>query len=305
MKMKKTVWLIILLVFCGSLAVAQTYKGKARIKGFVFDEEGNPIEGVTVNLYSIKGEAGFNVETDAEGKWVASWIRGGAWNVDFEKIGYMPKKISINVKSYGRNPDIEVTLEEVEGLVISPELEDELGMGNDLYEQGQYQEAIAVYEQMLVDHPDAYIVNLNIGNAYFQMEEYDTAFTYYQNVLDADPDNVRAKLQIGNALANQGKNAEALEWYNKINFQEIDDTTVLYNIGTNYYNQGQYKDALKYYERTLELDENFLDAVYQAGLANLSLGKNQEAIQYFELYLEKDPDSQRATQVQGFLDYLK
>ncbi len=303
--MKKTVLLIILVVFCGSLIFAQTYKGKARIKGFVYDEEGNPIEGVTVKLYSVKGESGFNVETDAEGKWVASWIRGGTWNLDFEKIGYMPKKISINVKSYGRNPDIEVTLEEMEGLVITSELKEELSKGNSLYKQGQYKEAIAVFEQMLVDHPDAYIINMNIGNAYFQMEEYDTAISYYNIVLEADPENARAKLQIGNAKANQGKNEEALEWYNKIDFQEIDNTTVLYNIGTNYYNQGQYADALKYYQRALELDENFLDAVYQAGLANLSLGKNQEAIKYFELYLEKDPDSQRASQVQGFLDYLK
>lgn len=303
--MKKTVLLIILLVFCGSLIFAQTYKGKARIKGFVYDEEGNPIEGVTVKLYSVVGESGFSVETDSEGKWVASWIRGGTWNLDFEKIGYMPEKISINVKSYGRNPDIEITLKEMEGLVITPELKDELSKGNSLYKQGQYKEAIAVFEQMLVDHPDAYIINMNIGNAYFQMEEYDTAISYYNIVLEADPENARAKLQIGNAKANQGKDEEALEWYNRINFQEIDDTTVLYNIGTNYYNQGQYADALKYYQRALELDENFLDAVYQAGLANLSLGKNQEAIKYFELYLEKDPDSQRATQVQGFLDYLK
>lgn len=303
--MKKTVLLIILLVFCGSLIFAQTYKGKARIKGFVYDEEGNPIEGVTVKLYSVKGEAGFSVETDAEGKWIASWIRGGTWNLDFEKIGYMPEKISINVKSYGRNPDIEMTLEEMEGLVITPELQDELNKGNGLYEQGQYQEAIAVFEQMLTDHPDAYIINLNIGNAYFQMEEYDTAINYYNKVLETDPENVRAMLQIGNAKANQGNDAEALEWYNRIDFQEIDDTTVLYNIGTNYYNQGQFADALKYYQRALELDENYLDAVYQAGLANLSLGKNQEAIKYFELYLEKDPDSQRASQVQGFLDYLK
>ncbi len=303
--MKKTVWLIVLLVFCGNLAIAQTYKGKARIKGFVYDEEGNPIEGVTVKLYSVIGESGFEVETDAEGKWLASWIRGGAWNVDFEKIGYAPKKISIDVKSYGRNPDIEATLEKVEGLVITPELGEELGKGNDLYNQGQYKESIALFEKLLADNPDAYIINMNIGNAYFQMEEYDTALSYYAKVLDAAPDNIRAKLQAGNALANQGKDEEALEWYSKIDFQEIDDATVLYNIGTNYYNSGQYADALKYYERALEVDKNFLDAVYQAGLANLSLGENKNAVKYFELYLEKDPDSQRADQVRGFLDYLK
>ncbi len=305
MKMKKTVWLMILIVFVGNVAFAQTYKGKARIKGAVYDEEGNPIEGVTVKLYSLKGESGFEVKTDEEGTWVASWIRGGAWNLDFEKIGYLPKKISIEVKSYGRNPDTEITLEKQEGLVITPSLKEDLVKGNDLYREGQYKESIAVFEKMLTENPDAYIINMNIGNAYFQMEEYETAISYYQKVLDADPDNVRAKLQIGNTRANQGKEEEALEWYDKIDFEEIEDTTVLYNIGTNYYNQGQHAEALKYYERALELDENYIDAVYQAGLANLSLGNNQKAIEHFEFYLEKDPDSQRASQVRGFLDYLR
>jgi tetratricopeptide (TPR) repeat protein len=63
--------------------------------------------------------------------------------------------------------------------------------------------------------------------------------------------------------------------------------------------------ALKYYERAVELQEDFLDALYQLGLTYLSLTRNEEAIKTFEDYLNQDQDSQRASQVKGFLDYLK
>ena len=51
-----------------------------------------------VKLFFTRSQSGFEVVTDANGKCVASWIRGGRWNVYFEKAGYMPKKISIQVK---------------------------------------------------------------------------------------------------------------------------------------------------------------------------------------------------------------
>ncbi|MBS3819831.1 carboxypeptidase regulatory-like domain-containing protein, partial [bacterium] len=117
--MKKTVTLGLFILFATTFLAAQDYKGRARIKGFVYDKEGNPIEGVTVKLFSVKAQDGFEVETDKQGKWVAAWIRGGKWNIDFQKVGYTPKKISVNVKTYGDNPVIEVNIEKVEGLVLT------------------------------------------------------------------------------------------------------------------------------------------------------------------------------------------
>ena len=108
--MKKAALLLIIVFLVGISVFSQDYKGKARIAGNVYDEEGNPIEGVKVKLFFTKTQSGFEVLTDAKGKWVASWIRGGGCNVDFGKAGYMPKSISIQIKEYGRNPAIEIKL---------------------------------------------------------------------------------------------------------------------------------------------------------------------------------------------------
>jgi tetratricopeptide (TPR) repeat protein len=303
--MRKALPLFVLFLSAGALVFGQAYRGKGRLLGLVYDEQGQPLEGVKVKLFSPQAQEGFEVETDKEGKWVASWIRGGAWNVDFEKPGYLPKKISVQVEEYKRNPEVVVDLKKAEGLVVTEEIKEELNKGNQLYDEKSYDEAIAVYEGILAKFPDVYIINKNIGNCYFQQEKYDQAETYYQKVLDKDPANVDVMLLMGNCYANQDQNDRAMEWYGKIDISKIQDPTVLYNVGTIYYNHSNFEEALKYYRKATEIDTNFPDGLYQLGLTYLNLGKNPESIAAFESYLKIDADSERAKQVKGFLEFLK
>lgn len=304
--MKKAAFLVFVLVFLTpSLAFTQGYKGKGKVKGIVTDEEGNPLEGAKVKLYCERGASGFEVITDSNGKWRAFYIRGGPWDIDFEKIGYMPKKIDVNLSEVNKNPDIEIRMQKIEGLVITDDLKEELQMGNDLFGQEKYEEAIEVYESIVEKFPDAYIIHKNIGNAYFKMEKYEQAEDSYMKVLEKDPEDHESMLSIGNTFMNRGQDARALEWYNKIAFEKISDPLVLFNIGSNFYTQGQHQEALKYYRRAVELKGDFLDALYQLGLVNLTLGNNQEAIEVFTEYLKNDAESQRADQVRNFLEFLK
>ena len=304
-RMKKAVFGIFSILLLAVFVFPQTYRGRARLVGFVYDQEGNPIEDVKVKLYSILAEAGFDIKTNKEGKWIAMGIRGGQWNIDFEKLGYMPHAISVDVSSFEPNPEVKVTLEKVEGIIITDELKQKLDAGNKLFDEGKLEEAIQAYEKLLEENPDLYIINQNLGNCYFQMEQYDKAVEYYKKILEEDPGNTNAMILIGKAYANKGDDELALEWYKKINFEELKDPTVLYNIGTRFYNMANYEEALKYYQRSVEIKEDFLDGIYQLGLTYLTLGKNDEAIAQFENYLKIDPDSEKADQVKGFLNYLR
>ena len=303
--MRKAGYMIVLIFLGAAFVFAQGYKGKGRFKGIVFDEEGNPLEGVKIKLYSLKANSGFETITDVNGKWKAFYVRGGAWNIDFEKPGYMPKKISAQIKEYDRNPDIEVKLKKIEGLVITDELKEDLREGNKLFDEEKYVEAVESYKKIVEESPDTYIVYKNIGNCYFQMEKYDQAEEYYKKVLEKDPKNQEAMLLIGNCYANRGDEKKALEWYNKIEFEKIDDPMVLFNIGSNFYTQSKFEEALKYYKKAVEIQKNFLDAIYQLGLIYLNLGNSQDAIEVFESYLKYDQDSERASQVKGFIEFLK
>lgn len=303
--MKKALSLLSSVFISATLLFAQGYKGQGKVIGYVYDEAGSPLEGVKVKLFSLRGQSGFETETDAKGRWKAFYIRGGKWNIDFEKAGYEPHKISAELKEFDKNPDIEIKLKKIEGLVITNELKSELREGNSLFDEKKYEEAIEAYKKILEVFPDAYIVNQNVGNCYFQMEKYGLAEEYYKKVLEKDPQNQEIVVLIGNCYFNRGDKEKALEWYNKVDFEKINDPMVLFNIGSNFYTQQKPEEALKYYKRAMEIKSDFLDAIYQLGLVNLSLGRNQEAIQAFEKYLERDPDSQRAAQVRNFIEFLK
>jgi predicted Zn-dependent protease len=303
--MKKTLlWLVIVFLAVGSV-FAQSYKGKGRLYGFVTDQDGKPLEGVRVVLYSIKGAAGFEIKTDAKGEWTAMYVRGGGWNVDLEKVGYMPKRLSVNITEALNNPPVKSVLAKVEGLVITDEMKAALTKGNSLFDQQKYQEAAAAYQAIVDATPEIYLVYKNIGNCWFELQDYAKAEEAYKKILDKEPNNSEILLLVGNCYANRNETDKAMEWYNKIEFDKITDPTVLYNIGIALTKQSRQEDAVRYYKKAVELQADFLDGLYQLGLTYLALGKNPEAIATFEGYIAHDADSERATQVKGFLDFLK
>jgi Tfp pilus assembly protein PilF len=303
--MKKIVLIACVAFIASVFLAAQDYKGKGRVSGFITDEQGKPIEGVRVKLFSLKANEGFEVKTDKDGKWTAAWIRSGGWNIDFDKLGFEPKKIVIEISESKKNPEVTITLKKVEGLVITDEVKDLLTKGNELFEQKKYDEARAVFEDMVTKFPDVYPIYRNIGNCYFAQEKYDLAEQNYLKVLEKDPKNVPTILAIGNCYSNRGDSAKALEWYGKVDLEKIDDPIVLYNLGTNYYNSGKFEDALKHYQKAVDKQKDFTDGIYQMGLSYLNVQKNAEAIAAFENYLKIDPDSPRAAQVKAFLEYLR
>lgn len=305
--MKKIIFLFLILfvLVTQTFVYSQGYKGKGKVNGLVSDQEGNPIEGVTVKLYCERGASGFEVTTDNEGEWRAFYIRGGPYDIDFEKPGYMPKKINVSISEFGKNPDIEVQLQKIEGLVVTDDMKEELQKGNDFFDQEKYEEAIQSYQTIIAKVPETYVLYRNIGNCYFQMEKYETAEEFYLKVLEKETNDTESILGIGNTYANRGQNEKALEWYNKIEFEKISDPMVLYNIGSNFYTQGQHQEALKYYRKAVELKGDFQDALYQLGLVNLTLGNKQEAIDVFTSYVKHDSESGRADQVRNFIEFLK
>lgn len=303
--MKKVVLVVTILLIAALVCSAQDYKGKARQGGVVFDDKGAPLEGVTVKLFSVKAQQGFEVKTDKNGKWLAAWIVNGNWQITFEKVGYAPQNTTINVQETAKNPEVKAIMVKVEGLALTTEIKALLIQGNADFDLKKFDEARASYEQILAKYPDAYIIYGNIGNCYFAQEKYDQAEQAYLKVLEKAPGDTNALIAVGNCYSNRGDSAKALEWYGKVEFEKIDDPIVLYNLGTSYYNNSKFEDALKFYLKAVEKQKESTDALFQLGLTYLNLQKNAEAITTFEDYLKIDPDSTRAAQVKAFIEYLK
>ena len=118
--MKKSILLLLVLVLSVySFSLGQGYKGQGKIKGVVTDQVGNPVEGVKIKMYSQRAASGFEVTSDADGKWRAFYIRGGPYDIELEKSGYMPKKLNLTISEYNANPDVDFVLEKIEGMVLT------------------------------------------------------------------------------------------------------------------------------------------------------------------------------------------
>jgi tetratricopeptide (TPR) repeat protein len=303
--MRRIALLMTLLMTVLSLALAQGYKGQGKASGVVTDEAGKPLAGVKIKLFSLKGQSGFETTTDAKGEWKALYIRGGTWNIDYEKESYLPKKLVTEFKEFDRNPPIEVKLTRIEGFVILDSLKEGVDRGNGLFDERKYEEAARVFEDLAAKDPNAYILHKNIGNCHFQLQNYELAEQHYLQVLDKEPDNAEILMLIGNTYSNRNDQAKALDWYGRIDIQKITDTMALFNIGNSLFSQSKFEEALKYCRRAVELQPDSTDVLYLTGLVNLNLGNKQDAISAFDHYLKLDADSARAGHVRSFLEFLK
>ncbi len=302
--MKKFFLLLISAFLVAGFIFSQAYKGKGRLKGVVNDEGGQGLPQVAVKLYHVNSNSGFEVLTDEKGEWTASWLRNGLWNIDFQKEGYLPRRISLNISEITRNPDVEVSLKKARAPLVPKELLDKLDEGNKLFDEGRYDEAIAYFQNIIAARPEFYQININIGNAYMKKEDFGQALAHFQRVLEKDPQNVEALVSSGNCYIELKEDEKAIALFKQIDKNDITDATTLYNIGTIFYNNGEVDMAIEYYEQSVVVQNDLVESYYQLGLAYLGRGDKENSLKNFQKYLEIDSTSDKAEQVKKFIEFL-
>ena len=106
-----------------------------------------------------------------------------------------------------------------------------------------------VYGEGIRDVPDLY----EKANEHFMNGEYHQAIEIYDKILTISPTNAKTSLMKGIALDNLERHkASILEFY-KVNQQEPENITALIGLGVGFGNYGEYKQALGYFEQAYEL----------------------------------------------------
>src|SRR5262245_30033560 len=86
-----------------------------RVSGTIKDEAGQPIKGATVTadfLSSTDLPAG-TAPTDDKGRFSMVGLRFGEWEFKFSAPGFMPQRVTSNIRVVGVNPPITMTLARV------------------------------------------------------------------------------------------------------------------------------------------------------------------------------------------------
>jgi len=79
--------------------------------------------------------------------------------------------------------------------------------GNQLYEQGKFDEAIGQYDQALIDRPEALEPKFNKANSYYRLDDLGQAISLYREVAAESKDMklvTKAKYNLGNCSFQQG-----------------------------------------------------------------------------------------------------
>lgn len=274
-----------------------------RVAGQVTDADGRPIEGVTVKL-ELPGSGGTEAKTDKKGQWAVGGVHAGMWNIDFQKAGYEPSRISVSVEELGRLPPIKTTLA-LSAADPTEEIRQELVKASTLLGEQKYAEARAIYEAILVKYPQAYQVEPLIARTYYGEKQYDKAIEHLRTAVQRDPSSVENKLLLGNILVEQGHADEGRQVLAAIDEAAVKDPTTFVNVGIGLLNQNKPDEALTYFEKAIAGFPQSGAAYYYRALVRLQKGDTQAAKADLTRFLELSPDAPEAPAARKALDQLK
>ena len=315
--MKIAVWIrplaVGLLVVGVTAAVAQDWAGRGRLNGLVVDPEGNPLEGVLIELHPAADlETGPEpLYTNKKGRWEYLGLAQGGWTVQLSLEGFMPSEGTVSVNEFGVNPQVKVTLRPIPEEVLEQARKaatvEQLEEGNRLLAEGQLAAARAQYEEALgvleaENHPP---ILMGIARTYYQEDNVEGAIETLEKLLAIDPENVVGLKLISELLIAEGREQEAQVYLAKLPEGEILDAAAYLNVAIDLYNRGELDDALIEFERVVANFPDNPDGYYYRGLVHLNKGENEKAAADFNKYLELAPEGSRVAEVQEFLKYLQ
>jgi len=297
--MVKYRWILSLVLLMAFTLHPQVTTGKGRMKGIVLDKKtGEPIEGVTVKLYSELAAAFYTSfpKTGNDGRWRVNFIRGGKWIIDFLKPGYKTEKISFKVRALaiGGTPLIKVHMYQIEGSEMETGLKKEMEAAINLYKKNLVKEALLEFKRIGKKNQNdgvSDIIHRYMGNCYAVLKQYEKAIIFFQRALQNDPEDIHLMLSIGNAYTNLNRPEKANQWFKRVPFYKIGDINTLYNIGAYHYNHANYQQAVKFFKRALLIKDTFIDAIFQLGMAHIALNNTKEGVGNLKTFLQMAPES--------------
>jgi Tfp pilus assembly protein PilF len=284
---------------------AQDWRGMGRIGGKVTDEKAQPIEGVVVKAALPTG-GGTTTKTNKKGEWAIGGIARGEWQVDFEKEGYQPRRISVAVSETTRLPPIEISLVKAAPVVdANAEIRAELERAATLMGAKQFAQARVVYEALLARYAELHQLHPYIARAYYGENQHDKAIEHLRLALAKDPANVEVQLLLGNILVEKGDAEEGKRILAGIDESRVKDPTIFINVGIAMLNQNKPADAVPYFEKAITRFPESPDAYYYRGIAHLQLGRTEEAKADLTKFVAMAPDAPETPTAKKILEQLK
>ncbi len=298
-------------------AFAQT---TGMIKGKVFDDKRQPVDGAKITIESKEGaNRTYSVSSNKKGEFAQIGLPPGQYKVTAEK-GKLAQSFDARVRlnettemlfALGVNSNVPSKEELAKATAIKAIFEAGVAANN----AGDYDGAIAKFNEAIGLLPNCFDCYYNIGQAYTQKKDYAKAEEAFKKSIELQPTYseaynglttiYNAQKRFDEAQAASQKAAELASAASPAGGGGGGNVNTLYNQGVIAWNAGKAEDAKAKFEEALKVDANHADSHFQLGMCLVNLGKLPEALKEFDTYLTLAPTGNFAAQAKAMVATLK
>jgi tetratricopeptide (TPR) repeat protein len=268
---------------------------------------------------SLHSETVLEGVSDKKGHFAVAGMGTGMWRVSATKEGYFPAQIDYDVKQLTRNPPINFSLKKASGVTAISADENVLKLfeqGNTLFNEGQVDEALKIFEDFIAKYPDIYPARLNAGLCYIKKEDWDRAEAEFNFVLDkikqisgdykGDPmSSAKALSGLGEVYIKKGDLDKALGFFKQAVEILPQDEATAYNVANILFSNQRVDEAIRYFELSASIKPDWPKPYLKLGYAYVNKGDYKKAIENFNKFIELDPQNPELPQVKNIIASLE
>ncbi len=282
---------------------------RGAIRGKIVDPDGNPLEGVSVQIVLLDGGGRpINVTTNSNGEFTRAGLRVQNYRVSLELDGYEPLQAMVQVSNGGQARINETMTPLPEGVltaVQAAEADNYLRIAQDAFDSGEWDVAVEAFRGFIGLQPQAGPAWFNLAAALERSGDHDGAIEAYEKAVELAPDLDEGLLAVADLHGQAQRWDEALTAFDRaMHFVETSAMN-LFNYAVYASNAGRQEVADAFFVKATEVDPNFAPAYLQVGMTRARLEDREGAIAAFERYLELEPDGAQAVSVREILDSLR
>jgi tetratricopeptide (TPR) repeat protein len=160
-----------------------------------------------------------------------------------------------------------------------------------LYNEGQYDEALEVLREGLTLYPNSVELQIGVGYARLAREEYAWARQSFEKALVLDPDHEDALAGLGETLLKFGLQEQAVRTFRRVlELGYEDDIDLMLQAGRALFREGLIEEAKQFFEIAAREAPDMAEAAALVGYAHHRLGDDASAIAQLERALKLDDE---------------
>ncbi|GAB4073583.1 tetratricopeptide repeat protein [Barrientosiimonas marina] len=169
----------------------------------------------------------------------------------------------------------------------------DFALGELLFSNGDYREAITYYEKVLQVTKEMANISVNdrLAEAYAASGEYETALELYQDIDSEHPDTM---FKYGFTALHAGRRDIAIKAWQSVIEQDMYYHTAYYQLAKAYEDEGMINEAFKTAKQGIQIDEFNKELYFFAGSIAHQLGKDEESEKWVREAIALDPDYKEA-----------